>query len=225
MTLAEWYAEVRKRLGHPDTGGPSDYSNTVLGAHYEELTREWALEMHPEFLIVPDTVNQTNGTATYDGPAKAIFILKILPTYSSALVSTKPANRMTLQVIGGPTWESASAGRPTHWYPVKPTTANLMRFGLWPAPNSTVSNGIQVLNVNRPANVSEISSGSIPDWPVEVQEALADEAAARIATNATEVPDGLDVPALVTRAAAGKLLCWKKFGTKELPAAPTPPPQ
>lgn len=218
MTLANLYAEIRKRLGHPDSGGPSDYSDTELAERYEELTREWALLMHPSFLLAEDPVNQTSGTATYDGPAKAIFILRVMPTYSSALVSTKASTREILQVIGGPTWESASAGRPTHWYPVVSTTANVMRFGLWPKPNATVSGGISVLNVNRPASTSEISTGSITDWPVEVQEGLADAIAARIATNATEVAEGLDVASMVARADAAKMLCWARFGTRPMPA-------
>lgn len=218
MTLANLYAEIRKRLGHPDSSGPSDYNDTELAERYEELTREWALEMHPSFLIAEDAVNQTNGTAEYDGPAKAIFILRVSPTYSSALVSTKPATREILQVLGGPTWESASAGRPTHWYPVISSSANLMKFGLWPKPNATVSSGIKVLNVNRPASTTEISTNAITDWPIEVQEGIADAIAARIATNATEAAETLDVPAMVARAEAAKMLCWRRFGTRPLPA-------
>lgn len=218
MTLANLYAEIRKRLGHPDSSGPSDYNDTELAERYEELTREWALEMHPSFLIAEDAVNQTSGTAEYDGPVKAIFILRVSPTYSSALVSTKPANREILQVLGGPTWESASAGRPTHWYPVISSSANLMKFGLWPKPNATVSSGIKVLNVNRPASTTEISTNAITDWPIEVQEGIADAIAARIATNATEAAETLDVPAMVARAEAAKMLCWRRFGTRPLPA-------
>lgn len=192
MILTNFYSRVRQVIGTSDTAGasqPAEHADTELAEYFDATCQDWCRDALPSYLVKDDAVDQVNGTAEYDGPPKALVIIRVRPTHSSALVSAKSGTRELLEVIVGPTWTVSAAAKPRFWYPAGKSAAGLLRFGLWPKPASSVAGGILVLNVNRPALASEISTGHIYDIPGEYLEELAIDVAHRILAHQGEVVD------------------------------------
>ena len=190
MILTNFYSRVRQILGTSDTSGasqPAEHADAELAEYFDAACQEWCRDARPGYLVKDEPVDQTNGTAEYNGPTKAMVILRVRPTHSSALVSTKAGTRELLEVIVGPGYTATAAAQPRYWYPAGKSAAGLLKFGLWPKPASDVSGGIQVLNLNRPALASEISTGDILDIPAEFLEELALDVALRVQLHQGEV--------------------------------------
>lgn len=213
MTLANFYSTVRQIIGSSDTVGasqPSEHTDAELGELYEAVTREWFELARPRTMVKLETVNQNNGTAEEDAPAKALVVLRVWVTIGGVRVSTRASSRELLELLYGPTWATQAAGTPTHWHDAGLTAAGGRRIGLVPPPNATVSNGLAILNVNRPATVSEISTGSIVDIPEALQKTLAEDVAIRILERPDEI--GQVDPEMRARVVAGRELFKIRWG-------------